>query len=73
MNKRLNAQHGTICRLPGERVYTCTFRGSTCVDLSPRDDAPTSYPFYNRAALRADRAPLKKVERSIADGTVMDW
>jgi hypothetical protein len=55
------------------RTYTCTFRGSTLVDISPRDTSPTSYPLYLRDHLRADQAPMKHVTRFVADRVVADW
>lgn len=55
---------------PGD---TCTFRISTCVDVSPKDTAPTSYPFYARAGLRTAQTPMKKVECFVADRIVEDW
>ena len=57
----------------GEVEYTCTFRGSTLVDISPRDEAPTSYPFYLRDHLRADRAPLKTVTRFAPQRVITNW
>jgi hypothetical protein len=56
-----------------EQAYTCAFRGSTLVDISPRDERPTSYPFYLRSHLRADKAPLKKVTRFVADRIITGW
>ena len=59
--------------------YTCDFKGSTLVDISPRSDKPglvqmasddggifavkKGYPIYLRDHLKAGRAPLKRVER----------
>jgi hypothetical protein len=56
-----------------EQTYTCTFRGSTLVDLSPRDETPTSYPLYLRNHLRGKEAPRKEVTRFVADRVVTDW
>lgn len=56
-----------------EKACTCTFRGSTCVEVSPRDDAPTTYPLYRRGHLRGDRAPMKSVERFVPQRVVRDW
>lgn len=58
---------------PTETRFTCVFRGSTCVDVSPRDASPTSLPLYDRAALRAERAPLRQVERFVPCRLVSDW
>ena len=56
-----------------EQVYTCTFRGSTLVDISPRDTDPRAYPLYLRDHLRKDKAPLKTVERFRSDRIVTHW
>jgi hypothetical protein len=56
-----------------ERVYACTFRGSTCVEVSPRDESPDAYPLYRRDHLRGDRAPMKSIERFVPDLVVRDW
>ena len=49
------------------REYTLTFRGSTLVDLNPRDDTPGRYRYYLRDALKAGRTPMKTVERHVAE------
>ena len=47
-----------------ETVHTCTFRGNTLVDITPRDTAPGSYPLYLRDHLKkGGPAPLKTVTR----------
>jgi hypothetical protein len=56
-----------------EQMYTCTFRGSTLVDISPRDEAPTSYPLYRREHLRRDVTSIKTVERFVAAAKVVAW
>lgn len=56
-----------------EQTYTCTFRGSTLVDISPRDDNPTSYPLYLREHMRKDKAPLKKITRFASGKTILRW
>jgi hypothetical protein len=56
-----------------EQVYACTFRGSTCVEVSPRDDAPTAYPLYRRDHLRGDCAPMKSIERFVPERVIRDW
>ena len=68
------------------RQYTCDFRGSTLVDISPRGDKPVlvkmgsddggvfevrkGYPIYLRDHLKADNAPMKTVERFVASKLV---
>jgi hypothetical protein len=56
-----------------EKVYTCTFRGNTCVELSPQDELPTSYPLYQRNHLRSNQTPIKRTTRIVADRVVIDW
>ena len=54
-----------------ETVYTCTFRGNTLVDISPREDAADSYPLYRRDHLKqAGPAPMKTVTRFAAQPMV---
>ena len=48
------------------KEYTCHFRGSTMVDVSPRDGAPGTYPLYQRDHLKAEKAPVKQTERYVA-------
>ena len=49
-----------------ETVYTIKMRGNTVLDISPRDNSPTVYPFYLREYLKSDKAPMKTVIRRIA-------
>ena len=66
--------------------YTCDFKGNTLVDISPRGDKPVlikmgsddggifevrkGYPIYLRDHYKADRAPLKTIERFAASKLV---
>ncbi len=56
-----------------ERAYTLAWRGSTVIDVSPHDESPTTYPLYQRDALRATEAPMRKVTRFVADTQVSGW
>ena len=56
-----------------EQVYTCTFRGGTLVDISPRDNDPRAYPLYLRDHMRKDTAPTKTVQRFVAERIVTQW
>ena len=67
------ASYTVNARSATETVYNCTFRGSTLVDISPRDESPTSYPLYLRDGLRKDTAPAKTVERFVANQVISDW
>lgn len=56
-----------------EAQYTCTFRGSTLVDISPRDKRDESYPLYLREHMRTDKAPMKKVTRFVSKKSFLNW
>jgi len=58
---------------PWEMVYTCKFRGSTLVDISPRDTAPTSVPLYRRGHTQAGRAPTEEVTRFVPKRSITNW
>ena len=60
-----SASYTVNARTAAEQTYACTFRGSTLVDISPRDTAPTSYPLYLRDHLRGHDAPEKRVTRFV--------
>jgi hypothetical protein len=65
----------TVCAgMPGkERVYRCTFRGSTLVDIGPRDENPANYPTYLRDHMRADAAPMVEKERFVPKRIARGW
>ena len=71
--RETTASYTAASGTPDEQVYACTFRGSTLVDISPRDDSPTSYPLYVRDGMRSDHAPLKEVTRYIANQAILHW
>jgi hypothetical protein len=48
-----------------DRLFTCTFRGNTLIDIAPRDAGP-GYPLYEREPLKATKAPMRTVERYVA-------
>jgi hypothetical protein len=57
-----------------QAVVRCTFRGSTLVDISPRDQRLGSLPLYLRDNLRTGGpAPTRQVERFVADRRVVNW
>jgi DUF1680 family protein len=71
---RETTAHYTVnAQTPHERTYACTFRGSTLVDMSPRDESPTSYSLYQRESLRHQGAPLKEVTRFVPDRIITQW
>ena len=55
------------------KEYTLTFRGSTLVDISPRDTTPGRYRYYLRDHLRADKAPMKEVTRFVPERIIVNW
>jgi len=68
-----SASYTVNAHSPAEQVYTCTFRGSTLVDISPRDPSPTTYPMYLRDHLRGGEAPMKIVERFVPSKLIVAW
>lgn len=72
--RETTARYTVAAGIPGhEMTYTVTFRGSTAVDVSPHDGAPTTYQIYKRAHLRKPQAPLKKVLRFVAHRSIALW
>jgi len=71
--RETRATYTVAANTPGEHAFTCTFRASTCVDIAPRDQSPTSYPLYQRDTMRRDRAPMRSLERFVANTTVKHW
>ena len=72
--KETTSSYTVNAHSPDEKVYTCTFRGSTCVDISPRDTAKTNYPMYLRDHMKTGKkAPMKKKTRFVSDKTVLNW
>jgi hypothetical protein len=48
--------------------YTVSFRGSTVIDIAPRDTNPARiYPFFQRERFRANKAPMLMVKRFVPD------
>jgi hypothetical protein len=71
--RETTASYTIAARTPAERAYTIAFRGSTAVDIAPRDEAAMSYQMYLREAMRRDRAPMKKAQRFVAARKIIDW
>lgn len=51
-------------------TYHCTFRGSTLVDVAPRNIVSGSYPLYRREVLRSPLAAMKTKQRYVADAAI---
>jgi len=49
------------------KEYTLTFRGSTLVDISPRDTTSGRYRYYLRDEMTRGKAPMKTVEQCIVE------
>ena len=58
---------------PKQRTYQISFRGSTVVDISPRDTDPLRVPIYLRDHMKATVAPTRKFQRFVADKKVAYW
>jgi len=71
--RETTARYTVNAQTDKEKAYTCTFRGSTLVDISPRDESPTAYPLYRRGHLRSDTAPMKQVDRFVPDRVITRW
>lgn len=51
----------------GGKKYSITYRGSTVVDISPRDTRPGMYRLYQREHMKATTAPMRRVERFVTN------
>lgn len=51
------------------KKYTVTYKGSTIIDIGPRDEEDYLQ-LYRRNAYEADKSPLRKVQRFVADRVV---
>jgi hypothetical protein len=71
--KETTATYTVNAGSPWEQPYTCVFRGSTLVDISPRDLSTTSYPLYQRSFMRQSTAPRGQVQRFVPDRVVHNW
>ncbi len=67
------ASYTIASRTPAEKTYSITFRGSTAVDISPRDEAPTAYQMYLRKGMRTETAPMKRMQRFVAARRIVEW
>ncbi len=47
--------------------YTITYRGSTIVDIQPRNPDPKMVPLYERDFMKATKAPMRTVRRFVSD------
>jgi hypothetical protein len=49
-----------------DKTYTIQYRGSTVVDISPRNTDPKLMPMYQRGGMKGTKAPMHKVKRFVA-------
>lgn len=54
-----------------DKTFTCTFKGNTLVDISPRSDGP-GYPLYRRDKFKQNKAPTKEVNRYVTEH-LLQW
>ena len=47
--------------------YTITYRGSTIVDIQPRNSDPQKHPLYQRDLMKATQAPIHRVKRFVSN------
>jgi len=52
------------------KVYTIQYRGSTVVDIQPREGDTKKYVLYQREHMKATNAPMHEVRRFIAEKTI---
>jgi hypothetical protein len=50
--------------------YTVAFRGSTAIDMQPRDSGPHGYPLYLREPMKSGEASMHTVKRFAADSLI---
>jgi DUF1680 family protein len=51
----------------GDRIYTLSFRGSTLIDITPRDANHRRYQYYRRQHMGARETPMKIKKRFVAE------
>jgi hypothetical protein len=56
-----------------EKVYTYTVRGSTVIEVTPRDENPRNIPIYERSYALHSQAPMKRVVRYAPDKVLVTW
>jgi hypothetical protein len=72
--RETTARYTMNAHTEAEQVYTLTLRGSTVVDIAPRILHPTRLQLYQREALKkAGPAPVRKVQRFVAERVVRGW
>lgn len=71
--KETVSKYTAVSGTDDEQTYTCTFRGSTLVDISPRDESPSSYVLYQRDHMRKDKTPFKKTARFVSEKLITMW
>ena len=54
-----------------DTTYTVAYRGSTIVDIQPRETRPGKYPLYQRDKFKQAQAPLRSVHRYVKDALII--
>ena len=49
-----------------EQPFSFTMKANTVLDIDPRDLRPTTYPYYERDHMKADKAPIIDVIRKVS-------
>lgn len=72
----ITAEFPMVERTERYHAYTIRFKGNTVVDISSRKHkhgmriGPGEYPIYLRDYMKGDKAPMKKVTRSVASNLI---
>jgi len=48
-----------------DKTYTVKFKGSTVVDITPRDEDAAMYPLYKRDNMMSDKTPIHNITRFV--------
>jgi len=51
---------------PHEQQVSFSMKANTVLDISPRDLRPTTYPFYQREHMKAEKAPIHTATRRVS-------
>lgn len=56
-----------------EKDYTFVFRGSTVVDVEPKETGRTNIPIFDRKNMRQGEVPMRQVVRNVQDREALGW
>lgn len=63
----------TNAHTPFEQAYSLTCRGSTVVQITPRDPSELSYPLYERDAMLSSEIPWRDTQRFVPKQILREW